>query len=222
MNKNKIIIDNKEYYQEEIFLENKNISNIEVNGQVKINLLNCKLETKIIINDYSKCLINYFNLIDELNSDINIIIKDTSSLTINHSFITNKLYNFNLVSNFLAKESSININLHGINNKGTTNIKIDGIIAHNKNDNNLLENVRLININDGKGKVLPNMLISTSKVIANHNVTISDVNSDELLYLMSKGLSKEESIKLICNGHLVSIINDDKLKIQIKELISGR
>jgi hypothetical protein len=39
---------------------------------------------------------------------------------------------------------------------------------------------------------------------------------------MSKGLTKEASIKLICNGHLINIIEDPDLKTKIKEIINGR
>ena len=83
----------------------------------------------------------------------------------------------------------------------------------------MLENIRLININGGKGVSIPNMLISTSKVIANHMVTISSVPNDEIFYLTAKGINYDDAKSLICNGHLTKIITDDKLLIKIKEIL---
>ena len=83
----------------------------------------------------------------------------------------------------------------------------------------MLENIRLININGGKGVSIPNMLISTSKVIANHMVTISSVPNDEIFYLTAKGINYDDAKALICNGHLAKIITDNKLLIKIKEIL---
>ena len=144
-------------------------------------------------------------------TDLNIIIRKGASLIVT--------YNLSLITDFLGNNAYICENIHGINDKGTSNITADGYVKNSKNDNELLENIRLININGGKGVSIPNMLISTSKVIANHMVTISSVPNDEIFYLTAKGINYDDAKALICNGHLTKIITDDKLLIKIKEIL---
>ena len=50
------------------------------------------------------------------------------------------------------------------------------------------------------------MEINTNEVIANHYVTISSISKDDLFYLMSKGLSKSLSEKIILKGFLKGIM----------------
>ena len=66
------------------------------------------------------------------------------------------------------------------------------------------------------------MLINTSKVIANHENAIGSINEEELFYLMSKGLTKENAEKLICKGYLLSNMHNEELKDKIKEYLNGR
>lgn len=220
---NKILLDNVIISQDKILLENKDIGNITAYGNVILNLLNCNLTNlSLKVMDNSNLTINYYKAIGEENSNINIEVLNKASFTFNHSYLNYKEYNLNIRSDFKENMSSINLNIHGINDSGKSNIKIDGNVNKNKNDNVLLENIRLININGGTSSAIPNMLIDTSKVIANHNVTISNIRLEELLYLMSKGITKEQSTRLICNGHLVSIISDNELKTKIKDQINGR
>ena len=63
------------------------------------------------------------------------------------------------------------------------------------------------------------MLVSSSEVIANHNVTIGNVSDEDLFYLTSKGLSKDEARKLLETGFLISIFEDNDYKTKIKEII---
>jgi Fe-S cluster assembly protein SufD len=60
---------------------------------------------------------------------------------------------------------------------------------------------------------MPNLLVRTNSVIANHNATISMVNESYLFYLMSKGLNKTSAIRLIKNGFLKGILKINELKI---------
>ena len=129
-------------------------------------------------------------------------------------------YNLDIKTDFLGKESSITVNLSGLNDGAKTIVDVKGYVKKNKNNNVLDENMRFININNGTVMSNPNMYIDTSLVIANHNTAIGGVSSNELFYLMSKGLSKEESVKLICNGFLINKILSDELRIKAKEVLN--
>lgn len=223
MKMNKIIIDSILYKEDIILLENKTINNIDVSGQSEINLLNCSLtNTTINIGDNSSLIINCFNIITKLNNNIKINISNKSSILFNHSYICTDEYNLHITSDFKKSESNISVNVNALNDGGKSNIDIDGLIKSQKINNVLNENIKVYNINNGSCIGMPKMYINTSKIIANHNITISNISKEELFYLMSKGINYSNAIKIICNGFLISKIKNDELKTKIKEILIRR
>ena len=216
-NMNKINVDNIILDNNNLFLENENITSITSLGNSKLNLFNCNIiNLNITVKENSHLVINYYSVVYDNKSIINIFIENNASIILNHSFVNYNKYDLEVLTNFNGNDGKININIHGINDKGKTNIDVNGYV--NNNNNNILdESIRLININGGSAVSNPNMYISTSKVIANHNTTIGGVRSDELFYLMSKGLNRSDSIKLICDGFLIKNISDEGLITKIKE-----
>ena len=216
-NMNKINVDNIILDNNNLFLEYENITSITSLGNSKLNLFNCNIiNLNITVKENSHLVINYYSVVYDNKSIINIFIENNASIILNHSFVNYNKYDLEVLTNFNGNDGKININIHGINDKGKTNIDVNGYV--NNNNNNILdESIRLININGGAAVSNPNMYISTSKVIANHNTTIGGVRSDELFYLMSKGLNRSDSIKLICDGFLIKNISDEGLITKIKE-----
>ena len=137
-----------------------------------------------------------------------------------HSFINKGKYNLNIYTDFIKEEANIVVNINGINNGGKLNADVNGYVHTDKLNNVLDENMRIINLNNGLVMSNPNMYISTSKVIANHNTTIGGVRLDELFYLMSKGIDKKEATNLIIKGFIIKIIDNKKLQNKITDLIN--
>lgn len=218
---NKILVDNIILNNEKIFLNNE-IKRIEAIGNCELNIFRYNITNlEIVVKDNSSLVINYFNVIDKLDSNITINLSNNSKIYINHSFINQKLYNFNLISEFIGSNSDIKINIYGVNDKGISNINITGNASNKYQDNYLDESIKMLNINKGKTVSFPKMNIDTCHVVATHNNTISGVDKNEILYLMSKGLSKNASHKLICDGFLVSKILENEMRIKIKEYLNG-
>ena len=94
------------------------------------------------------------------------------------------------------------INVHGISDEGKSKVVVDGSVIKDTRDNELYENIKLLNINNGTSNIYPNMYIDTKNVIANHSASISTVNEDYIFYLMSKGIDRKNAIKLILDGFL--------------------
>ena len=68
---------------------------------------------------------------------------------------------------------------------------------------------------DSSIKALPNLFIDEYDVVANHAASIGSLNPDDLFYLMSRGLTKEEASKIIIMGFinpLVDKIEDEETK----------
>ena len=197
-------------------------NNIIVSKDTIYTIMNQSIKTlNIEVKSNCKVIINDFRIIDKEDTNIEIKINSKASFIYNHSFINKNKYILNINTIYKNEESEIILNIHGINDNGNNTTSVNGIMSDKKN-NILIEDIRLININNGSGIIIPNILVETSKIIANHNTTIGIVSEDELSYLMSKGISKIESKKLILTGFLINIFKDKKFITKMKEIIYWR
>jgi Fe-S cluster assembly protein SufD len=73
----------------------------------------------------------------------------------------------------------------------------------------------LILSKDAKANAIPKLEIKNPNVKCSHGSTIGQVNKEDIFYLMSRGLSKNEAIKLIVLGYFNSILNNI---LEIKDL----
>ena len=189
---NKIVLDKENIIN--LKIEEDSICNI--GKDYKIKELNIELLDNVlfILNDYSE--------IDDSILKINIIQNNNSKFLYNHSFISKDKYELYINVNMIGNNSKNNINIHGISDNGYSKVIVDGLVRENTFNNELNENIKLLNINDGVSNIYPNMFINTKNVVANHSASISTINEDYLFYLMSRGINKEKSIDLILDGFL--------------------
>lgn len=199
-----------------------NIILIDNDIDKELNYFNSSFNKDITIKDNSSLTIDYFKNINEDNNEINIYIGNNSSLVFNHSYINNNNYNLKININYTGEKSSVLVNIRGVNDGGISKVDIDGTLLSNNISNILDEKIKIINTNNGKVICKPNMYIKTSEIIANHENAIGNINKDEVFYLMSKGISKDNAEKLIINGYLLSIINNEDLKCKIREYLDSR
>lgn len=193
--------------------------NLNLNKDTNISLYNTEIKKIILtINDNVTINLNDFNYKNSGNLKIEFIIYSNATLNYNLSNIVNNDYNIEITINYLGCNSKVETNIHSLVN-GNELIKIDGKVKNDCKDNELLEQVKVMLIDNGKCKVIPNMLINTNKVTANHKVAISNVRNNELFYLMGKGLSFDSSINLIKKSFLISNIKDTELNKKINEIL---
>ena len=159
----------------------------------------------IEIKDNVKLIINHYNEIeDKINLKVNVTQNNNSEFVYNHSFMNKKNYNLNIFIDMLGNNSKNTININGISDNGISNITIDGKVFDNTIDNELSESVRMLNINEGKSNILPNMYINTKNVIANHAASVTNISENYLFYLNSKGIENDNAKDLIINGFLLN------------------
>lgn len=65
-----------------------------------------------------------------------------------------------------------------------------------------LEQRALILDSGGEAKFRPLLEIEADDVKASHAASVGKINEDEIFYLMSRGISRQEAIELIANGFL--------------------
>lgn len=137
----------------------------------------------------------YYNNINyddnEFRIKVNHVKKNTYSETYNHgvNVFSNKLTYF--VDGSVLKESS-------------------KCICNQEN--------QIINLRDGKSTILPILLIDNYDVDSNHSAYIGKFRDDWMFYLMSRGISKEESYRLLLRGFLIN--SDSILLDKISEFVS--
>lgn len=203
---------------------------IYINDKDKeIDFLNLTLEKDTNIIIFKHCFKNItINVLDNINiqinefnkeqtdeTNINFIINNNSKLVYNLSNIVENKYNLNINITYNGVNSHVATNIHSIvSNKEIINI--NGKVQNFAKNNELIENVQVLLKEKALCEVNPYMLISTKEVSANHLVGISPIRTEELLYLMGKGLSKTSSESLIYKSFISSILNDE-LKTKIKE-----
>ena len=116
-----------------------------------------------------------------------------------------------------------NIIIRGVTeNNGRLNITSTAQTKSNIKDNDLLEDIKILMLNNEESVIIPNLLVSSNEITVNHAATISGIPTDYLFYLNSKGISDEASQRLIKNGYLIGNLNiTENQKERIQQLLGG-
>lgn len=225
-----IVSKNNEFIKYEIEKETNNV-------KVKVEKdINCKM-----IAYLQKDMNANFNLSVELEENAKLtfysIVTTSNNVSVNVKCILSKTNaEFNNLSVVLARD---NANYYSMidcmhNEKSTTsNVEVYAIaddFAKVSLDNNATIKkgcAKTVAKQKAKGltlsknamiKALPNLFIDEYDVIANHAASIGSLNPEDLFYLMSRGLKKEDASKIIIMGFinpLLSCIDDEKTKQMI-------
>ena len=215
------------------------------NGVIKINALeNSKIDV-VVVNTMNKNSNNFeaYENIIESNASINYTIIDIggkNSITNYYSNILgekakndlktiylgaeNNIKDLNYIAELRGKQSFIDIDVQGAlsgnakkNFKGTIDFK-KGCKKAKGNENEfcmlLSEKARSI--------ALPMLLCTEAEVEGNHSTASGKVDNQELFYIMSRGLSYNEAVKLIVKARfnkILSRIEDEDLRNEIIEKI---
>lgn len=188
-----------------------NTLTLEISGNVCINDINnnTDLDLNIIMSDGSHLLYNRYN--ESINKfNLNIEITSNAYVEFNYSLKTLIASDISLNANIAGNNNISHINFHGITDqngviKNVATSKVDEATK----DNEVLENLRIVTLNDAENMIVPNLLVRSDSVNAIHNTTISTVDKDYLFYLNSKGINKKDAIKLIVDGFLKSNLKEN-------------
>ena len=188
-----------------------NTLTLKISGNVCINDINnnTDLDLKIIMFDGSHLLYNRYNeSINKFNLDIEIT--SNAYVEFNYSLKTLIASDISLNANIAGNNNISHINFHGITDQNGVikNIATSKVDEATK-DNEVLENLRIVTLNDAENMIIPNLLVHSDSVNAIHNTTISTVDKDYLFYLNSKGINKKDATKLIVDGFLKSNLKEN-------------
>lgn len=197
-----------------------NLNNTEIVFNIKENItLNIKritnigYNTKYIYNLNRNSTLNYnsFLTTDGIEEEHYIYLNqeygnvDFKIRTISKNTEKYKLYVYHNANN-----TSSNILLRGINNKGNIHFFVQGEVLKNIKNCYLNQDNRIYTFNENKCTIDPILLIENNDVIANHSAFIGKFDDETLFYLMSRGISKNNAIKLLVRGFL-NFDNDEEI-----------
>ena len=185
-------------------------NNLEENARVDYTIVDFGGKTSIT---------NYYSNIKEngAKANINTIYLGTE----------NQVFDINYIAELFGENTETNIEVQGAlkdeakkNFKGTIDFKKGSKKA--KGDEN--EFCMLLS-DKAKSKALPMLLCTEEDVEGNHSSAAGKIEDDKLFYIMSRGLSEKDAMKLIVKtkfNKILETIKDEELKQEIVDEIDKR
>ncbi len=204
---NKLILGEKKEVNQGTYEVTNLIDSLTIKEDVKLYAFN-QVSNEYFNLDKKSNL--YYEKIDYLDKDIelNFILDNNSTLDMRYLIVNQGDNKVTLNIKCLGNNNHINLSIRVINKEASKiNLEINGHILANTYDNVLIEDAKGLTNGQDVIKICPNIYADTSEVEANHLVTVGSYNPEELFYLMSKGINKEEAQKLLLKSFVKSIFN---------------
>lgn len=142
-----------------------------------------------------------------INGSSSVFINMTTEGVSLHYYYGNINYDdhtFQIRVNHLKPNTHSEIYNHGVNvyhNKLT--YFVDGVVPKSSSQCICNQDNQIINMEDGKSTICPNLLIDNYDVDSNHAAYIGSFKEDILFYMMSRGISRDVCNRLLLNAFLI-------------------
>ena len=205
-------------------LSNGNVNlKIEKDANVFYTILNSS-NTNRVFDIYGKLELTEISL-DETNENINanLMIEDANFESKCLSFASNHDSDFHVYVNHNAKQTFSNVSNIGVAlNKGKLLFDVVGKIEKGMSKSKCSQLSKgIVMDNESKVDAKPVLLFDEYDCFANHGASIGKVSDEDLFYLMSRGLTKNEAFILILDGIIRPFV-DGILIEEYKNSISER
>ena len=198
----------------------------EIHNDIKLiessfdNSLN--LDNHYIINKGSLSVIKFYNnkeVIEKINIDL---CSDGSKVDYKFSNICKGIENYQININHKFMNTTSNICNRSVALKNSKiNFVINSNVLSDGINSILNQNTRIVVMDECDAKVCPNMFIDLVDVEARHGSIIVKFKEEDIFYLMSKGISYNDTLKLLIKGYLFSNIDGHiDLRKRISDIIN--
>lgn len=214
---------------------NNNVISFTSNGDFSLEYIDCN-DTDIVIDIADNVCIQLFEYSDnkDIKTNIKYNLGKHSSLIIS-KFYYNENTSEKAYIYLNGKKASVKYNFSSIGTnidnyliniyhneddtcsdifnrttakEGSSNyFDINSYVDNGIKDCYLNQNTKIITLGESNNRINPNMFTHDNSVTAGHASAIGNVNEEELFYLMSRGISYDEAIKIIIKGVILSNIN---------------
>ena len=177
-------------------------------------------KTEYKYNICEDTIIYHFSINSSSVVNVNLV---TEGVTL-HYYYNNINYDNNSFDiNVTHKESNTHSEVynHGVNVKtAKLDYHVNGIVPKTSSKCICNQDNQIINMDNGRSTILPILLIDNYDVDSNHGAYIGKFRDEEMFYLMSRGISREDSYRLLLNGFLINSdsIDMNKIDLFVKEL----
>ncbi|CAM3665430.1 SufD family Fe-S cluster assembly protein [Erysipelothrix urinaevulpis] len=165
----------------------------------------------IRLHEFSKLSMNYGELSygSHIKNTVANFLGHDSELDLNSAILSFDSIKWSIMANHLAKRSKANVNNQAIVLKNAhLDLDIIGKIENGNSGSETHQMTRIMNLGDGlKTIVHPQLLIEENDVAASHAASVGQANEEHIYYLQSRGLTRQESLKLIVLGYLMPIVH---------------
>ena len=224
---NKIFIDSEDFVIKKngiYYLKpNKSSYRIKIESDINCKIIviseNIDYNIEYFINKNSELIVNSLNYSNNTNVTINL--DEYSKIIYNHSVVSkeNSINKFNL--NHLSSKTESIINNNGINlGNNKLFFEIDGVIIKKLNNVKCEQNSKIINYGMGNSKIIPNLLIESNDIIANHSAYIGNFDDDIKFYVLSRGISLDILIKILYKAILLGTMDLTIEKEEFNKIIN--
>ena len=76
-----------------------------------------------------------------------------------------------------------------------------------------------------KADAIPSLIVKTDDVSASHGGTVGEVDEDQVFYMMTRGISRQEAIRILVEGYFEPVIGrleDEPLEALVRERIASK
>lgn len=206
--------------------------NDDLYTEYEINIHNANLNIFVLKenNNDSKYIINInkgsvsFNNVSYSSKNNNILVNlnsENSSINIFNSTIAFTKVKYDILINHNSSKTISNVYNNGITKgNGTIIYNVTSYAPINIKESIINQDSKIYTLNEvNENRINPILLIDSFDVEARHAAFIGNYKEDDLFYLMSRGLKRDEASKLLINGSLVGVLDlcfDEKEKLKKK------
>lgn len=199
---NNILLDSTKSYDKEgtfkLELDKDTTINIE-SDNIKLYLVT-KNNIRVDFNISNSATI--YNITTE-NITINTNIYNNAKLDFYLMTITDKKITNEVNVYHQDKETTSNVICHGISyGKGDLKFSVNGYIKKGMIGSICNQSSRIINLDEGKSLIEPNLFVEEFDSIANHSAYTGPFDEKSLFYLETKGISRKEAFNLLLSGFM--------------------
>jgi len=188
---------------------------------IKFKVIEVKQENKVkiqykynILKNSEVEVVKFYDVNNIKELDIINLNGENAKINYNFKTIAKDTQKYDIMVYHNSSNTSSNIINNSVNTDlGTTIFNITSVVYNGITGCILNQTSKIINLNDSNSIINPNLLIEENDVIANHSAYIGKFDSETIFYLMTRGISKEEVIKLLIKGFLYDKYNEQINKI---------
>ena len=216
---NKIVVDKELNISDYIGNISYTLSDNIISIKGKCKIYDFDNNKNIIINMLDNSNLEYYKIRNKLSDSKTLINQNNDTyLDYKEIIINNGDFKYDINVRLQGNNNVSKVTLRCLNETGNAKVFANGIVDEKTSNNELLEDLRGLNLSNNELIIKPDMQINSLDVSANHKVTISNVKEDELFYLESKGVNSKDATKLLKEGFILGILPLEEKEI-IKEYI---